>query len=66
MIPKAPFFISPAYCGAADEDLLLGEVDQDDRLAADAVPLRVGPEAGRIDDREVGLKADQLFRRRAG
>jgi len=59
MIPKAPFLISPAYC---DQDLLFVEVDQDDRLAACAVALRICLERGRVDDREVGHEADQLFR----
>ena len=63
-MPKAPFLISPAYSRAADEDLLARQVDQDDRLAAGAVALRVGLEAGRVDDREVGLEADQVVRRR--
>ena len=48
--------------GAADQDLLLGQVDEDDGLAARAVALRVGAEAGRIDDREVGHEVAQLFR----
>ena len=62
MIPKAPFFISPAYCGAADEDLLRGEVDEDDRLGARAVALGIGLEGRRVDDREVGLEVGQVAR----
>src|SRR3954471_22427924 len=46
---------------AADEDLLARQVDENDGLAAAAVPLRIGAERWRVDDREVGLKAGQLF-----
>ena len=63
MIPKAPFLISPAYSVPPMRISWRDEVDQDDRLAARAVPLGIGAEGRRVDDREVGREVLQLLRR---
>jgi hypothetical protein len=52
--PNTDFFISPPYCGAADQDQLLGEVDRDHRFRAAAVALGIGLEARQVDDRVFG------------
>ena len=51
--------------GVADQDHLLGEVDRDHRVAAAAVALGIGLEAGQVDDRIFGHEAGQLVGRRA-
>src|SRR3546814_9635265 len=46
--------------GAADQDQLFGEVHRDHRIAAAAVALRVGLEAGQVDDGEFRHEACKL------
>ena len=50
---------------AADQHALACEIEGDHRFAAAAMELRIGLEAGQIDDREFGRESRQLFRLRA-
>ena len=58
--PEGALLHLAGVVGAADQDLLARQVDEDDRLAARAVALGIGLEGGRVDDREVGLEAGQV------
>ena len=51
--------------GAADQHDLLGEIHRDHGLAAAAVALGIGAEAGQVDDGEFGEVAQDVFLRRA-
>ena len=51
--------------GVADQDQLFGEAHRDHRVAAAAVALGIGLEAGQVDDGVFGDEARDFFRRRA-
>ena len=58
---KIDFLISPAYCGAADQDLLLGEVEDHEVGGAGPVGGRVGRQRGGVEDHGLGLVLRELL-----
>ena len=62
---KDRFLVFTCVFSAADQDDLLVKVQRDHRTRATAVFLRVGLEAGAVDDGELGRKRVQFFARGA-